>query len=120
MNPMVIPALPQPAVEHERVLKRMEAKGTLKGKQLLKHKRILAAMKRQDYLRSKGLFDDGKTPLQRVNDLDEVHCEPDGSVRDNSGKKMSEHCWEVVPGSERPAEIKEVTIDKNCAKIGRV
>lgn len=119
-NPMVIPTLPQPAVEHGRVLKKLEASGKLKGKQLLKHRRILEGMKRQDYYRSRGLFDDGKTPLGRVNDMDNVFCEPDGSVRDGSGRKLSEHSWEVVPGSEKPAEIKEVTIDKNNPAVSRV
>lgn len=120
LNPPVIPTVPQPAVEHARVLKKMEANGKLKGKQLLKHQRVLKQMERQDYYRSRGLFDDGKTPLERVNDMDNVFCETDGSVRDGSGRKLSDHCWEVVPDSQRPAEIKEVVLDKNSAKVERV
>src|SRR5574341_1645178 len=34
LNPPIIPTLPQPAMEHYRVMKKLEAKGQLRGKQL--------------------------------------------------------------------------------------
>ena len=90
----------------ERDFARMEAKGELKGAELMAAKKSLETQKVIDENVKRGLVPSGKMSQIEYDQRNEIFCEEDGTVGTTAAGVLKNHEWEVV--GDAPSEEVEI------------